>query len=78
MAAIDKIYGTRSERTEFINWCTSNFPEALPYFYQEWNDDEIHPITNFPIEIDMQLLKICPIKWVTDRIKDQYDITSEE
>lgn len=35
---------------------------------------EDRPISNFPEAIDKWLLKKCPIKWVTDRIKEQYNI----
>jgi len=35
------------------------------------------PISNFPEKIDMWLLKNCPLKWVTDEIKEQYDIKTD-
>jgi len=36
--------------------------------YLDKND---RPIANFPIVVDKWLLKKCPLKWVTDRIKEQ-------
>ena len=32
------------------------------------------PISNFPHAIDMWLLENCPLTWVTDRIKEQYNL----
>jgi len=76
MAAIDKIYGLKSERDEFYAWCEKNKPEALRYFYEwyspDWDDGLEHPLTNLPERIDMWLLKNCPIQWVVNRIKAQY------
>lgn len=78
MAAIDKIYATKTQRDEFYSWCKVNRPSDLRYFYpwyDEWNDGKEHPITNFPETTDMWMLENCPIKWVTDYIKDQYGMT---
>lgn len=78
MASIDKIYATKKQRDEIYSWCEENYKEALPFFYEwyeEWDweeENEQFPITNFPEEIDTYLLYNCPIKWVTDYIKDQY------
>jgi hypothetical protein len=79
MAAIDKIYGKKVQYDEFRAWCEKNKPDALKHFYPreywdsiEWQDGKEHPITNFPENIDMWMLKNCPIKWVTDYIGDQY------
>lgn len=73
MAAVDKIYATKAQRDELYSWCEINKPDALRYFYDWcWDDNLNHPITNFPGEIDMWLLKNCPITWVTDYIRDQY------
>ncbi len=78
MAAIDKIYGNKQQMQEFRNWCEENNSEALEYFYM-WNPEQLkdsqnHCITNFPKRIDEWMLNNCPIKWVTDYIKEQYGI----
>jgi len=36
------------------------------------------PITNLDEEDDMWLLKNCPLTFVTDRIKDQYNLGSKK
>ena len=75
MAAIDKIYGTKEDYDEFQKWCSKYYPKALEYFYGwDWTDNNTHPITNFPIEIDGFMLLVCDIAWVTDRIKAQYGL----
>ncbi len=75
MASIDKIYGTKEQYDEFHQWCEDNYPKALEYFYGwDWTNDKVHPITNFPIEIDGYLLIVCDIPWVVDRIKDQHGL----
>lgn len=35
---------------------------------------DYRPISNFPHEIDEWLLKSCPINWVIEKIKEQYNI----
>lgn len=80
MTSIDKIYGNKEQYVEFQNWCEENNPQLLKYFYEDLenydslNYDEIRPITNFPEEIDNWLLNHCPLDWVINRIKFQYDI----
>jgi hypothetical protein len=82
MAGIDKIYGTLKEYEKFKAWCKEEFPEALHFFYEwgdewEWGNME-HPMTNFPEWVDKKLLKICPLDFVTDRIKEQYGIEEKK
>ena len=78
MAAADKIYAFEDQREEFYKWCQANKPDALAYFYEwlpDWSDDGLtHVITSFPQHVDMWLLEECPIEFVVDRIKEQYDI----
>ena len=78
MASIDKIYGTWEQYIEFGEWCLEHQRPAMVYFTEwsaEWiQDGKTHPITLFPEEIDMWMLRNCPITWVTDRIKEQYDL----
>ena len=38
------------------------------------SNPDARPISNFPEEVNKWLLKVCPLKWVTDRIKEQYGI----
>ena len=76
MAGVDKIYGIKKQEVEFRAWCEENMPEALNFFYEwddEWNNDNHeHPITNFPLWIDRELKKKCPISFVQKRLKGQY------
>jgi len=76
MASIDKIYGTQDQYDELKNWLTTNKEEALKYIYRREDTDrpEVRSISNFPEEIDMWLLENCSLTWVTDRIKEQYNI----
>lgn len=76
MAAIDKIYGSNDQYDEFYEWVGSNRPEIIKHFYPRDDFKPItnRPITNLPEKDDMWLLENCPLGWVTDRIKDQYDI----
>lgn len=75
MAYIDKIYGTKAQYDEFRDWCRIKKPEALKQFYT-WESDgaDKQPITNFSSEIDYWMFFNCPIKFVTDRILEQYSL----
>jgi hypothetical protein len=79
MAAIDKIYGSKKQWKEFHAWATKNRPSILPYFYtlDSGGNPKYGPITNLDEEDDMWLLKNCPLTFVTDRIKDQYNLGSK-
>lgn len=82
MAAIDKIYGFPDQYEELYQWCLQNLSEALPYFYPRgyfFEDDgepkkkaEPGPISNFPLNIDIELFKRCPLEWVRERLREQY------
>lgn len=76
MAAIDKIYGSTQEYDEFYAWIEENNPKLLYHFYQRdgYLDNESRPITNFPTWADKWLMKHCPIKFVKDRIAEQYNL----
>lgn len=80
MAGIDKIYGTREQHDELSQWLSENLPEGLQYLYHRSNiiDGGSGCISNFPEHIDKQLLKICTIAWVIDRIKFQYNIKDKK
>ena len=77
MAAIDKIYGTTEQYDEFLAWIKENKPEYTRYFYQRdhYENMQDRPITNFPVEADRWLMRSgnCPIRWVKDKIHEQYD-----
>ena len=75
MAAIDKIYGSTEEYDEFFAWIEGNKPEYTQYFYQRdgYKNNISRPITNFPVRVDRWLMRNCPIRWVKDRIHEQYD-----
>jgi hypothetical protein len=77
MAAIDKIYGSTKQYDEFKSWAEKNCPKWLKHFYPRdgYEDGYDRPITSLPEEADWWLLENCPIQFVTDRIKEQYDIT---
>jgi hypothetical protein len=76
MAFIDKIYGTYEQYYEFKDWIKKEKPQYLKYFYmipeeQESKDDE-YMITNFPENVDRWLWFNCPLKFVLERLKEQY------
>lgn len=73
MAAIDKIYGSQDDWYEFYNWLKNNKASYIKYLYpEEGYEFDDRPISNFPEECDMWLLKNCPLDWVVGRIKVQY------
>lgn len=81
MAAIDKIYANREDYFTFQNWCKQHRPDALRYFYpceiDDFPDDAtILPATNFTEELDMWLLDNCPLDFVIERIRFQYNLPS--
>ena len=76
MAYIDKIYGTRKQWNQLHAFLVQTHPEWIKkYMYPEPDDEsEESPISNFSKEADMWLLKNCPLKFVTNRIKEQYEM----
>ena len=86
MAAIDKIYGTLEQWMEFVSWIVyeSKRPSLLKYLYywhtfeklQNVNDQK--PISNFPSWQDKWLLLHCPLTFITDQIRDQYNLKPNE
>jgi hypothetical protein len=76
MAGIDKIYGTQEQYYELRDYLTKNHPDALRYLYPENYGCYDRPISNFPTKVDQWLLKRCPLEWVTDRIREQYNLDS--
>lgn len=80
MAGIDKIYGTNDQYDEFYEWAKNNNTFLLASFYprDDFDPNPARPIANFTESDDMWLLEFCPIKWVTDRIKEQYSLALGE
>ncbi|MDO8313075.1 MAG: hypothetical protein Q7T25_14165 [Sideroxyarcus sp.] len=76
MAGIDKIYGTVEQWDELHEWVQVH-KSALKYFYPRDSSPGQHTIANFPEVVDRWLLGHCPIKWVVDRIKEQYGINHD-
>ena len=79
MACIDKMFATEKQYLELYDWCKKNKPYLLKYlvtkeYYNGYPDkNEKNKIAIFPEKMDMWLLENCSIKWVTDRIKEQYN-----
>ncbi len=73
MAAIDKIYGSSKEYDELFLWLVENHPDYCKHMYSHSDGNfKNKPIANFPMEVDGVLYLTCPLKWVTDRIAEQY------
>lgn len=75
MAAIDKLYATRDQYVELLRWL-SEHNDMMAQCLRPWreNDNEqTRAIALFTREQDAWLLVKCPITWVTDQIKEQYD-----
>ena len=75
MAAVDKIFGTIEEYDEFHHWCEHNIPLALQYFTpRNYFIEKKHSICLLPENIDMVLLDHCPLEFITEQIREQYDL----
>lgn len=84
MAGVDKLYGTEKEWQELFDWLRfrSGRVQYVRYLYiPQWMDWEVNPprrifsgeISNFPARVDKWLYKNCPLKWVKERIREQYN-----
>lgn len=73
MAYIDKIYGTREQWNELHAFLSQTKPDWIKkYMYSE---PEVEgPLSNFSYGCDQWLLKNCPLEFVIDRIKEQYNL----
>jgi hypothetical protein len=80
MAAIDKIYGSTEEYDEFRAWLEEHKPELLMCLCQRdgYRNNLSRPISNFPTWADKWLMANCPLKWVKDRIAEQYNLDAVE
>ena len=74
MAGIDKIYGSQKDFEVLEEWLQKNKPEYFIYLYEaDGYKDAIRPISNFSQEADVWLYNNCPISFVTERIREQYN-----
>ena len=80
MAGIDKIVGTQEQLLEFRAWLEVHNPDILEMVAPVEHDwlgrnpkTAKRTISNFPVWADKWLYKHCPIKFITDRIHEQYD-----
>ena len=74
MAGIDKIYGTDDQWQELLNWLCRNRPQYVKFMYPAFGYiDKRRPITNLPVYADKWLWDHCPLKWVKDSLKFQYN-----
>ena len=88
MASIDKTYtDSYKDYAEFVEWSKdktvvfwTGLRENVSSYIFHYDDIKTEvPIMNSPIWLDAFLLKHCPIKFVTDRIKEVYlDLTCLE
>jgi hypothetical protein len=74
MAGIDKIYGTKEQWEELFRYLAINRPQYCKFLYSPWGSTgEPMMISNFPVYADRWLWKHCPLLWVKDRLKEQYN-----
>ena len=77
MAGIDKIYGTYEQQKQLRKYLNNVAPQFLHCLYdydQDINDEiGIRPISNFSTEADIFLWDNCPLPFVIERLKEQYN-----
>ena len=79
MAAIEKIYGKQSEWKQLVKWLIFNQPSFLKYMniMPESPDTasalSTFPISLFPREADEFLLIKCPMEFLKQQIRENYD-----
>lgn len=75
MAAIDKIYGTKSQWVQFVSWLIENKPSYLRYIYPWYYEAKsVGMISHFETtRQDRYLMKNCDLKFIRDKIRDQYN-----
>lgn len=81
MSAISKLYGTQEQYMELYSWLLQNRKGKYVlsmYPKDEYKDNEPRTIACFSEEEDMDLLETCPLTWVTEQIKAQYNIDNVE
>lgn len=73
MASIDKIYGTNEQWNELFRWLARHRPQYCKFLYPPFGYDPLdRPISSFPSYADKWLMKNCQLKFVQDRLKEQY------
>lgn len=73
MAGIDKIYGTWEEQEKLRKYCEKADPDLLDYLYGYEEGRDIRPISNFSNGADGFLWDNCPLNFVKERLKEQYN-----
>lgn len=88
MAGIDKTYlNTYEEYLEVLNWCNKTGIVTDEYgntfnpkdflYYPELNEEDFKPgivLWNTPIYFDLYLIRNCPIKFIQERLEEQYNL----
>lgn len=54
------------------NWKVNRYSEIFEKYKEGTYPPSEIPMTNFPCKIDIWLIKHCPIKFVRDRLREQY------
>ncbi len=73
MAYIDKIYGSSSQWDELFLWLSEFYPDGVSQMYDRPPDIyTIQHLSNFDKKTNRFLWKHCKIKFVRDRLKEQY------
>ena len=74
MAAIDKIYGSNEQWEELFLWLARHRPQYIKFMALPFaTDDKRRQITNLPLYADKWLWDNCPLKWVKEALKFQYN-----
>lgn len=72
MASIDKIYGTEHEWVQVVSWLMENKRTYLRYIYARYGGNDIQVISNFSCRADVWLYKHCPLEFLKERMREQY------
>lgn len=74
MAACDNLYGNKKEWEELRDFLLENNPKAFYYMNPKpIEEDEEVRICYIP-DIQAWLIKNCPLKWVQERLNENFDI----
>ena len=74
MAAIEKIYGKQSEWKQLVKWLIFNQPSFLKYMnIMPESPDTASAIALFSREADEFLLIRCPLEFLKQQIRENYD-----
>lgn len=87
MAGIDKIYGNKEQYYKLYEFIRDNKPEFLSGLrdknymrgvFKKIGPNQETSISSFSPEADKWLYINCPFDFVTERIKEQYNIDQKE